>query len=70
MYRPIPKYPIINTIIDIEKGDILKLGINFDVLRPGKQNRGEEARNLHKIEGRITKRKIKRGQGILLRNCK
>jgi N,N'-diacetyllegionaminate synthase len=60
----------IQAIKDIEKNDVLKLGHNFDVLRPGKQKRGEEARYLDKIEGRITKRKIKRGEGIFLKNCK
>ena len=30
---------------DIEKGDILKLGDNFDVLRPGRQKRARTQRS-------------------------
>ena len=55
---------------DINKDDILTEGHNFDILRPGNQKRGAEARFLASIQGRKSCRRIKVGQGILLSDLK
>ena len=54
----------IQAIKDIAKGEILKEGHNFEVLRPGNRSRGLEARFLSKINGKKAARKIKVGEGI------
>jgi N,N'-diacetyllegionaminate synthase len=55
----------IQAIKKIKKDEILKIGINIDVLRPGNQSRGMEARFLNKINGKKSKRSYNIGQGIL-----
>jgi len=60
----------IHTIKNIAKGDILKLGENFDVLRPGNVKRGADARFLEEINGKITKKSFKVGDGIFPKDCK
>lgn len=52
------------------KDEVFKEGYNFDILRPGNQKRGAEARFITKIQGKKACRKIKAGQGILLSDCK
>ena len=42
---------------------------NFNILRPGNQKRGAEARFLNQIIGKKSKRKILPGQGIFLSDC-
>ncbi len=54
----------------IHKGDVLKLGYNMALLRPGNQKRGEEPRFVSKIEGKKSQREINTGEGILLKDCR
>ncbi len=49
---------------DIKRGEILKEGINFDILRPGNRIRGMEARFLANVDGKKAKSDISRGDGI------
>jgi len=51
---------------DILKGERFQEGFNFDVLRPGSQSRGADARFLTMIQGQRSRRYIKVGHGILL----
>jgi len=51
---------------NISRGEILREGKNFDVLRPGSQNRGAEPKFLFKLEGKKAKREINIGDGISL----
>lgn len=48
----------------ILKGEILKEGVNMDILRPGNQKRGSEPRFLFTIDGRKASRDINIGEGI------
>lgn len=50
---------------DIEKGEILKEGVNFDILRPGNHKRGLEPRFLDRVSGKKAKNTIVAGEGIL-----
>jgi N-acetylneuraminate synthase len=50
----------------IVKGDILKLGVNMDILRPGDLKPGIHPRHLPLIEGRPAARDIPQGHGITL----
>ena len=59
----------IQAIQDIHKDEILKMGINFEILRPGKQKRGEEARFVGEIEGKTANVEISKGEGILRSDC-
>ena len=54
----------IQSITHISKGDILKEGENFDILRPGNKIRGLEPMYLEKIEGKKATKDIKIGDGI------
>lgn len=54
----------LQAINEIKKGDILKEGKNFDVLRPGNNTRGLEARFLTKCNGKKAIKDIKIGEGI------
>ena len=56
----------IQAIKNIEKDEIIKDGINVDVLRPGNQKRGAEPRFWSNIIEKRAIRGIKRGQGITL----
>ena len=49
---------------NISKGEILKEGENYDVLRPGNRSRGIEARFLEQVNGKKAKSDIKIGEGI------
>jgi N-acetylneuraminate synthase len=49
----------------ITKGDILKEGENIEILRPGKQSRGMEARFILEISGKRSKSDYEIGEGIL-----
>ena len=51
---------------DIRPGEVLQEGQNFDILRPGKQPRGEHPRNIAKFEGRKAARAIAAGHGLKL----
>ena len=50
---------------DISKGEVLKEGVNFDILRPGNKTRGLEPRFLEKISGKKAKTDIGVGEGIM-----
>lgn len=54
----------IQAIKDIRKGDILKEGFNFEVLRPGNRIRGLEPRFLDKINGTKSTKNVLKGDGI------
>ena len=54
----------IQAIKDIRKGDILKEGFNFEVLRPGNRIRGLEPRFLDKINGAKSTKNVPKGDGI------
>jgi len=56
----------LQAIKDIKKGEIFKEGYNFDVLRPGNQKRGADARFLVQINGKKSNKNIKIGHGVLL----
>lgn len=55
----------IQAIQNISKGDILREGINFDLLRPGKRSRGLEPRFLSQVNGKISTKDIAMGDGII-----
>ncbi|MEX0656190.1 MAG: N-acetylneuraminate synthase family protein [Nitrosopumilaceae archaeon] len=54
----------IQAIKPILKGDTLREGVNFDVLRPGNRVRGLEARFLELLNGKKAKHDIEIGDGI------
>lgn len=54
----------LQAIKNISKNEILQEGINFDVLRPGNNSRGIEARFLYEVNGKKAKTDIKKGEGI------
>ena len=58
----------IQAIKDIKKGERFTEGYNMDVLRPGNRTKGAEARFLLKINGKKSKRSIKSGEGIRLKD--
>ena len=60
----------IQTIKSVKKGEVFKLGKNFDILRPGNLQRGAEARFLEQIDGKIAKKSFKIGEGISIKYCK
>jgi len=49
----------------IKQGDVLHEGLNFDILRPGKNSRGSEARRIFEIEGKKATKNYEVGEGIL-----
>jgi len=59
----------IQAIKNISKGEILKEGINIDILRPGNQKRGAEPRFLLEIVGKKAARDVGLGEGILQEDC-
>jgi len=54
----------IQAIKDIKKGEMLKEGINYEVLRPGNRERGKEPRFLENLKGKRASTDIKTGDGI------
>lgn len=54
----------LQAIKNIKKGEILKEGHNFDVLRPGNRTRGIEARFVLEVNGKKASRDYKVGEGI------
>jgi N,N'-diacetyllegionaminate synthase len=54
----------IQAIRQISKGDIFKEGINFEILRPGNNSRGLDARFFHQIEGKKSQKTYNMGEGI------
>ncbi len=59
----------IQAIKNISKGDIFEEGINIELLRPGKQKRGADARFLLQVTKKKSIQDIKIGEGILLTDC-
>ena len=49
---------------DIQTGEKFIEGKNFSILRPGKQRQGIHPKFITKLEGKISKRKILKGDGI------
>jgi N-acetylneuraminate synthase len=60
----------IQAIKNIEKNEVFKEGKNINILRSGNQKRGEDARFLTKFLKKKSKRKIKLGDGVFLKDCK
>ena len=54
----------IQAIRDIKKGDVLKEGLNIQVLRPGNKIRGLDPRLINEVNGKKAKTDIKLGEGI------
>ncbi len=54
----------LQAITDISKGDVLELGKNFDILRPGDRIRGLDARFLFNVNGKKSKIDVAIGDGI------
>jgi N-acetylneuraminate synthase len=54
----------IQAITNISKGEVLREGINFEILRSGNCNRGAEPRFLENINGKIALKDIKKDEGI------
>lgn len=55
----------LQAIKPIKEGDILHEGLNFDILRPGKNPRGIEARHMFEIEGKKATKNYKVGEGVI-----
>lgn len=56
----------IQALRSIEEGEVLREGVNIDILRPGQQSLGIHPKYLEKIEGKIATRAIPIGNGIQL----
>ncbi len=54
----------IQATTNISKGDVLREGINFDILRPGNRIRGLEPRFLDLVNGKKSTKKINKSDGI------
>jgi len=54
----------IQAIKNISKGDILREGENFEILRPGNRIRGLDARFLEQVQGKKAIKDIKIGDGV------
>ena len=50
---------------DIKAGDLLREGVNYDILRPGKQKPGLHPKYIEQCEGKLAANDIPAGQGIL-----
>lgn len=55
---------VVQAIQPIARGEILREGVNIDILRPGKQNAGLHPKYLPEIEGKSATRDIPLGDGI------
>lgn len=55
----------IQAITDISKDEILREGINFEILRSGNCSRGEEPRFLESINGKKSLKDVKKDEGII-----
>ena len=54
----------IQAIKPIKQGEIFQEGTNFDILRPGKNVRGLDAKNIFDIQGKKAKKDYQVGEGI------
>ena len=59
----------IQAIKEIKKGEKFQESKNIEILRSGNKTRGMDARYLMKINGKISNRNIKSGEGIRLKDC-
>jgi len=59
----------IQAIKNISKGDVIKDGVNIDILRPGNQKRGAEPRFLSSIDGKKAVRDISIDEGVFPEDC-
>lgn len=59
----------IQAIRDISKDEVLRDGVNIDILRPGNQKRGAEPRFLSQIVGKKASRTIRLGEGVSQNDC-
>jgi len=57
-------YRSVQAVKDIKKGEIFAEGVNFDILRPGKQKMGLHPRFINEIIGKKAARDIPLGDGI------
>ncbi|MGQ0790782.1 MAG: N-acetylneuraminate synthase family protein [Nitrosopumilaceae archaeon] len=55
----------IQAITNIAKGEVLREGINFNILRPGNRTRGIEPRFLETVNGKRASKDIHKGDGIM-----
>jgi len=56
----------VQAVAPIAKGELLREGINIDILRPGRQRRGAHPRHLPAMEGRAATRDIALGDGVMV----
>jgi len=54
----------IQAIKNIKKGEILKEGVNIEILRPGNKTRGLDPRLMNEVDGKKAKDDISLGEGI------
>lgn len=54
----------VQAVSRIRKGEIYRLGVNIEVLRPGKQAKGVHPRLLEEIEGSVATRDVEYGEGV------
>lgn len=59
----------LQAISEIGVGERLIEGLNFDILRPGKQPRGAHPKHIESINARAATRVIRLGEGIQLEDC-
>ena len=55
----------LQAIKKIKSGEVLEEGINFEVLRSGKQSRGKDARFLMEVNGKTASKDYEIGEGII-----
>ena len=59
----------IQAIKEIKKGEKFQESKNIEILRSGNKTRGADARYLMKVNGKISNRNIKLGEGVRLKDC-
>lgn len=59
----------LQALTPIVKGDVLREGMNFAILRPGKRILGAHPRYLDRIEGKKAGRDIDRGDGLFVKDA-
>jgi len=57
------------TSLPIEKGEVLKLGENMEILRPGKMPPGIHPRDLEAVNGKPASRDIPEGHGVTIEDA-
>jgi N-acetylneuraminate synthase len=59
----------VQAIRDISKGETFREGYNIDLLRPGNRKRGADGRFLVNIIGKKSRKNLKSGDGVTLKDC-